>query len=824
MTGSVRDRERTMTSAVRTTMRNGLIAVLGAVVAMGSIGLVSASAQAEAAEPTSDPTVDWTEVTVVGTVTDPEGNPAQEGCAYLFHDGGDPDGGDPYTIAAVDCVDDEGDYSLSVGGGDYRLLLADFTDADGAALVDEWYDDAPTFEQAPAISVSSNSLVIADAQLEATDMPLMFDFYDTIHLNRTATADSGCVWAFTENGELATWDCVEDSNQAVLALRPDSYMFLYTGFEATSDGRMFPDQWHGGRYSIDQSPGGLAWPPTDWPSGVPNAPFWAYLERGASLTGTVSVLEGASLDGSVEVYEADSGIHLGTTSVGPDGSYAIDGLLGNSRVNVLFRGFTGAGNEWYTDVPTPVEAITVVLPQDGGPAIVDETLEPEGVISGLFDVPPTFDEFVCVTAWYSGLYRVSSACGEVGGPFKVRRLLEGSYLLEFTDDSGHSAYYRALDESGDRTTVSVTAGATTVLDGYRITLSGLNEYVEGSQVTVSVTARRGDDGSPYDEPVSGETAEVWHQLADGSWSMTLTPVYWWNDQGSFTVRPYGTQGFRVVLGGRSSGTFTLSPVVPEVVVTSPGQYVKGMWTTLSIEVDPAVSGTAKLWYRNFWGPWVEDLSEIPIEDGAGSVSVRPSFIRYYRIEFAGETSNAVLLKPAIPDVTVVAPDSYISGTPLTLDVTVDPVVSGEGTLWCQLPLLWGLWVETSTEVWIIDGTASVEIPPYVRMRGYRIEFAGEMSNEVSPTPIVPTITMTGPEVVETGDIASFEFTVEPAISGTGKLWVRSSSGSWLETDQSVHITSGTGSAAVIVSSFAVEYRLVMGDAVSNSISLDPIDA
>ncbi len=146
--------------------------------------------------------------TVSGTVTASGGGAALSGCVSAF------DEANPDAIAAIGCVDGAGAYSLSLPAGQYRLLFSGFVNASASPLSDEWNGDKATYEQSSALTVGSGGSYVVNAAL-ASGTPLEFDFYDTLHSSWTASANQGCVWAYTTENEFASYDCVGSCDSLV---------------------------------------------------------------------------------------------------------------------------------------------------------------------------------------------------------------------------------------------------------------------------------------------------------------------------------------------------------------------------------------------------------------------------------------------------------------------------------------------------------------------------------------------------------------------------------------------------------------------------------
>jgi hypothetical protein len=122
---------------------------------------------------------------------------------------------------------------------------------------------------------------------------------------------------------------------------------------------------------------------------------------------------------------------------------------------------------------------------------------------------------------------------------------------------------------------------------------------------------------------------------------------------------------------------------------------------------------------------------VSVSAGTGTKTVHPKGTREYKVIFGGGESNVVTLTPILPDVTLSAPETYIPGDAVTLEIGVDPAVSGSGELWYRTD--GGSWRKSSRALDIVDGAASTVVHPS-GVRDYRVVLGSAESNTVTLTP------------------------------------------------------------------------------------------
>ncbi len=199
------------------------------------------------------------------------------------------------------------------------------------------------------------------------------------------------------------------------------------------------------------------------------------------------------------------------------------------------------------------------------------------------------------------------------------------------------------------------------------------------------------------------------------------------------MHPKGTREYKVVFGGGESNVVTLTPLTADVTLSGSGSYVPGAAVTLEFATDPAMTASGELWYRTDGGSWRKAATTVSVSGGTGTKTVHPSGTRDYKVVFGGGESNAVTLTPVTPDVTLTAPEAYAPGDAVTLEIGVDPAVSGSGELWYRTD--GGSWTKSSRALDIVDGAASTVVHPS-GVRDYRVVLGSAESNTVTLAPTV----------------------------------------------------------------------------------------
>ncbi len=165
----------------------------------------------------------------------------------------------------------------------------------------------------------------------------------------------------------------------------------------------------------------------------------------------------------------------------------------------------------------------------------------------------------------------------------------------------------------------------------------------------------------------------------------------------------------------------------------------------------------------------------------------------YRVVVAGGVSNVITINLETPTVAITGPSTLAPGSRATLDVTVDPAVTGTGSLQYQYP--GGAWKTSSATVSIVSGVGAVSFGQSAPEMSYRVVVAGGVSNVITINLETPTVAITGPSTLAPGSRATLDVTVDPAVTGTGSLQYQYPGGAWKTSSATVSIVNGVGAVS-----------------------------
>jgi hypothetical protein len=129
--------------------------------------------------------------------------------------------------------------------------------------------------------------------------------------------------------------------------------------------------------------------------------------------------------------------------------------------------------------------------------------------------------------------------------------------------------------------------------------------------------------------------------------------------------------------------------------------------------------------------WRKASTTVSVSGGSGTKTVHPRGERDYKVVFGGGESNVVSMAPVLPDVTLGGPETYIPGAAVTLEIGVDPTVSGSGELWYRTD--GGSWRKSTRAIGIVDGAATTVVHPS-GVRDYKVVVGGAESNVLTLNP------------------------------------------------------------------------------------------
>jgi hypothetical protein len=145
----------------------------------------------------------------------------------------------------------------------------------------------------------------------------------------------------------------------------------------------------------------------------------------------------------VEAY-AVGGSYLGNTAVDGSGAYFLDFLPPSTDVNLLFRGSSGGGWEWYNDATSRAGATPVTLGGAGITTTVDNELPAPITLSGSvvgYDGPLTLDN-IGIDVYASGDgYYIGSTFANADGTYSLPSMTAGTAVKLTMWESGAPSGY-----------------------------------------------------------------------------------------------------------------------------------------------------------------------------------------------------------------------------------------------------------------------------------------------------------------------------------------------------------------------------------------------
>lgn len=332
--------------------------------------------------------------------------------------------------------------------------------------------------------------------------------------------------------------------------------------------------------------------------------------------------------------------------------------------------------------------------------------------------------------------------------------------------------------------------------------------------------------------VSGKAAVYYRTVGASSWTKSSATVTITDGVGKLKVKPSGNREYRIKFGGAYSEPvqFTRSyPVITASPDTSEGEldYVRGTYHELTFTANTEASGKASLYYRTNGGSWRKSSTTVAMVDGVGTIRVKPSGDRDYRIKFGGAYSSMVEFNQIPPTVTAtpntdVEPAEYVPGMYQTLTFEVDPALTGTAYLYYRTN--GGSWKKSSTTIKIVNGEGSKNVKPSGN-REYKIRFGGGESNVVSFAPIVPAVGLTAAAGTSyaPGESQTLSISVDPALSGTAYLYYRKQgSSTWTKASGSITVTDGEATK-IVNPQGSRGYRIKFGSTYSDALLFTPAE-
>ncbi len=222
--------------------------------------------------------------------------------------------------------------------------------------------------------------------------------------------------------------------------------------------------------------------------------------------------------------------------------------------------------------------------------------------------------------------------------------------------------------------------------------------------------------------------------------------------------------------------------------------------------------TAALYYYTPYQPNAAALANLSgTGDGCSAYGNR-NFWKFYW-DWFGSPYGA-----SVPTVAITGPDTLLEGNRATLNVSLDPSISGRAALQHQRP--GGAWGTSTTTVSIVNGVGSVSFGQSAPEMSYRVVYRGGISNSIDMVLVTSTVAITGPETLVPGDRATLDVVVDPTTSGTGTLQYQYPDGAWKTSSTKVPIVNGVGSVSFGQSAPEMSYRVVFAGAESNVLTID----
>jgi hypothetical protein len=244
----------------------------------------------------------------------------------------------------------------------------------------------------------------------------------------------------------------------------------------------------------------------------------ATLQRGATITGTVTAPGGTPLAGVQVDIKDEAGSFVAATASSEEGTYSVSGLPAGSY-KVQFE--PGEGNyvgQYYDNAASAEAAEPITLAVGAIKENVDAQLKPGGSIAGTVTAAPGGEPVAGVQAYVTNAEgtTVASAVSDAEGGYTVPALPAGSYTVRFEPDEGNyiGQYYNDAAGAEAATKVVVVAGAIT--EDVNAALSA------GASIAGTVT-------SPGDEPASG--VQVYVTSSDGTTAASATT----NEDGTYSI-------------------------------------------------------------------------------------------------------------------------------------------------------------------------------------------------------------------------------------------------------------------------------------------------
>ncbi len=765
--------------------------------------------------------------TITSTPTVTGGGTLAGGCMDVYADTSGP-------LIGSDCSPVDGSFSVSVGTdseayfGGYKVHFRDFTGG-----LDEWYNNRSSQSSATSVTVRSGQAVPLSIELTPWGT-----ISGTITLPDGVSPDGACVFAFdasgtSGDGPVTSTACSDpETGSYSMPIAPGTYDLMFFGLDSG-----VATEWYDGASARAQATSVTV---TSGNTTSVNASLGA----AAQISGTVNLSGGGtSSDGSVDVYTTDGDI---VTEVSVDGSghYSITDLPAGSY-NVYFTGYGSWTGQWYNATQF-WDAATDVTLAAGDAVDISPTLDAVATLSGVVTAtaggPATGG---CVELFDDEGSNFIELCVDETGAYSGT-VAPGTYRLLFTGFNDGSGGTLASEWSGNgdsyvtASTITLTPGGATVANA---ALASGGKVSGSTTVSGSTAAALGGCVSARD-PETYVLVDFWCDVDAGTYEMHLLP-------GQYLLRldRFSTASGTSLLDTWYSGATVPSMATPvtithggSVTVNASIPYEGSFYGTVVLPVGAQMDGSIEV-YDSATGTFIRSLTPDP--DGSYRVDGLISG-HSYKAVFVGFTGAANVW--------------YTTAATWRTASTVAPLAAGrnmgsqtlaaEGVITGVFPVLPGF---VGTDIcatayygdnyYVNDacGTVGESFAMYNLPAGnYFVEYSDNHGHTAyystnsdltyvsyiyvtagSTSDIANvSVTVSGPSTMPLGSTATLEVTVDPAISSTGALQYQYPDGAWKTSTTTVSIYRGAGSVSFGQSAPEMSYRVVLGDSVSNVITID----
>lgn len=473
---------------------------------------------------------DLSDASISGKVTAPAGvNLSDVGISVR--------GADDFSYPAWGQVAEDGSYTVSgLPAGSYKVQF----EGSAAGAISQWYPGAPTFESATPVTLASGqSLTGVDASLVKgasisgrVTVPAGID-PSSVGVWITSTS-YGPDW-YSAYGQVG-----QDGSYTVRGAPAGSYKIQFSGGNSG-----VITQWHSGASSSETAT------PVTLTAGQDLTGINATLVMGASISGKATVPAGVD-PGSLQAdVTSANGSYSGSTQLGADGSYKVNGLPAGSY-KVRFSGYNSAIlQQWYAGASSEATATPVMLAAGEDRTGIDATLVVGASVSGTVTAPAGVNVgSIQATVYQAGGTNpnyVASSQVNADGTYKVAGLPTGSYKVQFAGYNTGTLvqWYAGASSFEAATPVTLTEGQDHGLINATL--------VKGASISGKVTASAGVD-------LSGVQANLYtsDSYSYAGWAQVTA-------DGSYKFAGLTAGSYKVLFSaGNSGGTGTVvrRPVVP----------------------------------------------------------------------------------------------------------------------------------------------------------------------------------------------------------------------------------------------------------------------